>query len=117
MTIDRLRTYCLGLPEACEDFPFGEDVLVFKVAGKMFGMVNFRALPFTMNLKCDPERSADLRERYESISPGYHMNKRHWNTIVMDGNVPDSEALALVDHSYGLVVQGLPRKDRERLQG
>ena len=107
---------CLAKPGAEETIPFGPDVLVYKVGGKMFATAGLSDDVGRMNLKCDPERAADLRERYEAILPGYHMNKRHWNTIVFDGSLAPSLVQELIEMSYRLVVQGLPKKARERLQ-
>ena len=115
MDVEALRDYCLAKPEVTEGFPFGEDVLVFKVANKMFALVALDDVPASVNLKCAPERSAELRATYASITPGYHMDKRHWNTIRLDGSVPSAEVAALVDHSYELVVAGLRRAVRARL--
>jgi predicted DNA-binding protein (MmcQ/YjbR family) len=102
--IDAIREYCLGKPgKVKEDMPFGEDTLVFKVQGKIFLLLSMMARPLAINLKCDPERAVDLRERYDSVRPGYHMNKKHWNTVILDGKVPTKEVLAMIDHSYELV--------------
>ena len=115
MTIDALRQYCLSKPGASEGLPFGDDALVFKVQGKMFALLGLSAVPPSINLKCDPEWSADLRERYASVTPGYHMSKKHWNTVVADGEVPAPEVREMIDHSYDLVVRGLPKAQREAL--
>ena len=104
MTVDAVREYCLkksGM--VTEGFPFGEGVLVFKVYQKIFLLLLLDAHPQTMNLKCDPERAIELRERYAAVQPGYHMNKKHWNTIVLDGSIPPREIRAMIDHSYDLV--------------
>jgi predicted DNA-binding protein (MmcQ/YjbR family) len=100
MTFGPLRDYCIAKPGATEGFPFGETALVFKVAGKMFALVSMDEVPPSVSLKCDPERALELRDRYEAVRPGYHMNKRHWNTLTLDGSIPTGEVLALVDHSY-----------------
>ncbi len=115
MNVEALRDYCLAKKGVTEGFPFGEDVLVFKVMGKMFALVNLRRLPLGVNLKCDPERAIELRERYASVQPGYHMDKRTWNTVVLDGTIPDAEVRDMVDHSYALVVAGLRKADRDAL--
>lgn len=115
MNIESIREYCLAKPGASEGMPFGEDVLVFKVVDKMFALMNLRRLPMSVGLKCDPERAVDLRERYEAVQPAYHMNKKHWNTVVLDGSIPAAEVREMIDHSYNLVVQGLKRADRELL--
>lgn len=115
MHLDALRTYCLAKPGAAEDLPFGPDALVFKVGGKMFALASLDALPPSVNLKCDPERAVDLRERYADVQPGYHMNKRHWNTVGLQGDVPAGVIRQLVDHSHDLVVSGLTRRARAAL--
>ena len=91
---------------------FGDDVLVFKVAGKMFALAALDELPATVNLKCDPEQALELRDRYEEVRPGYHMNKKHWNTIELSGVIPDGEITKMIDHSYDLVVARLPKKPK-----
>lgn len=112
MHLDQFRDHCLAKPAVTEGFPFGNQALVFNVAGKMFALLRLDAIPPSANLKCDPEWAIDLRETYEGVRPGYHMNKRHWNTIVLRGDVPGETVRQLVDHSYGLVVSGLTRKAR-----
>lgn len=116
MNIEELRAYCLAKGEVTESFPFDETTLVFKVAGKMFCMTDLED-SFTINLKNDPERNLELRERYLSIRPGYHMNKRHWNTVDIDGSVPDSLIRQLIDDSYRLVVGKLPKTERDKITG
>ena len=102
MNLEQFRSYCLSLPGSYEDFPFGEDVMVFKVKEKIFALCGIE--PFdSINLKCDPELAAQLRERHSSVLPGYHMNKKHWNTILMDHSVPDRLILEWTEHSYHLV--------------
>ena len=118
----RIYTHCQGFKGVTEGFPFGEDTLVLKVGGKIFALVNLTALPMSINLKCDPERAVELRESMPSILPGYHMNKRHWNTCVLDGSISDDLLYDLIDHSYKLVHSSLPKKtriqiDREHLEG
>lgn len=110
MDLAVFREYCLTKPGAAEETPFGPDNLVFKVAGKMFALASLDEVPPRVNLKCDPERALDLRDRYESVQPGYHMNKRHWNTVEFTGEVPDAEVLRMIDHSFELVARKLPRK-------
>ncbi|MFN8211237.1 MAG: MmcQ/YjbR family DNA-binding protein [Bacteroidales bacterium] len=102
MNIEDLRAYCLKKQNVTEGFPFGEDTLVFKVNGKIFLLASLDEEP-GINLKCDPARALELRERYTSVTPGYHMNKKHWNTVKLDGSVPDKEILSWIDHSYNLV--------------
>ncbi|HEY6952678.1 MAG TPA: MmcQ/YjbR family DNA-binding protein [Bacteroidota bacterium] len=108
MDIDIIRDYCLKKGNNVrEDMPFGEDVLVFKVGGKIFLLTRLLARPLSINLKCDPAKALELREQYESVSPGYHMNKKYWNTVVLDGKIPAKEIFAMIDHSYDEVVKGL----------
>lgn len=102
MNIEILREHCISKRNVTESFPFGDDTLVFKVAGKIFALVNLEG-DLTINLKCDPSLALELRERYAAVTPGYHMNKKHWNTIYIDGTVPDKEVLSWIDHSYDLV--------------
>ena len=115
MDLASFRDYCLAKGATTEGTPFGPDVLVFKVAGKMFAIASLDAVPPRVSLKCDPERALDLRDRYEAVTPGYHLSKKHWNTIELGGDLRAGELRRLVDHSYELVVASLPRKDRERL--
>lgn len=115
MNIESYRTYCISKPGVTEELPFGPDTLVFKVMNKMFSACDIEKFE-SINLKCDPERAIDLRERYAGIIPGYHMNKKHWNTVMCDGSVSDSLIIELIDHSYDLVVSSLPKKDREALK-
>ena len=103
------RKYCLQKAGAIEDTPFGEDVLVFKVSGKMFALAALDEVPTTVNLKCDPDLALELRDRYEQVTPGYHMNKKHWNTVGIEGGIPDPELRKMIDHSYDLVAKGLPK--------
>ena len=102
----------LSKPGAEEATPFGPDVLVYKVGGKMFGLTVPDEFPARINLKCDPERAVLLRDEYESVIPGYHMNKRHWNTLILDGSLPTKLVMELIDHSYQLVAASLPRSKR-----
>jgi predicted DNA-binding protein (MmcQ/YjbR family) len=104
MNIEILREYCISKKNVTESFPFDEDTLVFKTAGRIFALVNLEG-DLTINLKCNPARAIELRERYSSVIPGYHMNKKHWNTIYIDGSVPDKEIFSWVDHSYDLVLK------------
>lgn len=114
---DRVIAECLAKRGAAEDYPFGDEVAVFKVAGRMFALVALGEPPGTVSLKCDPDLADDLRARHAGITPGHHLNKRHWNTVVLDGSVPDDELLELIDHSYELVVARLPRSRRAELPG
>ena len=103
MDIVILREYCLSKKNVTEGLPFGEDTLVFKVKGKIFALANLDG-DLSVNLKCDPSYALELREKYRSVIPGYHMNKKHWNTILLDGSVPDKEVFLWIDHSYDLVI-------------
>ena len=114
MDIESLREYCLKKQDVSEGFPFNESTLVFKVAGKMFALVDIDAYD-SINLKCDPELAMELRERYDAVTAGFHMNKKHWNTILFDGSIPDKLLREWIDHSYLEVVKGLPKKEREKL--
>ncbi len=117
MDIETFRDYCLAKKGVTEDLPFGPDVLVLKVMGKMFALASLDAVPLRLNLKCDPEEAITLREEHpNNILPGYHMNKNHWNTLVLDGFLPNSLIFDLTDHSYNLVIQGLPKKLQEDLE-
>jgi predicted DNA-binding protein (MmcQ/YjbR family) len=109
LNIEELRDYCLQKPGATESFPFGEDTLVFKIAGKMFLLTGLES-GNSFNAKCDPELAVDLRERYTEVQPGYHMNKKMWNTVYMDGSLTRKQLCEMIDHSYDLVVKGLPKK-------
>lgn len=111
MNLDTLQKYCLAKKGVTESFPFDEETLVFKVAEKIFCLINL-ASPWSTNLKCDPEQAIELREEYEEIIPGFHMNKKHWNTIDLHGTLNDSLIEELIDDSYNLVVAGLPKKVR-----
>ncbi len=115
MYLDEFRSACLALPETREDQPFGPDVLVFKVCDKMFALLSLDDIPPRVNLKCDPEEAVALREEYDAILPGYHMNKRHWNTVVLNAEVPTALVHAMIEDSYRLVVAGLRKADRKRL--
>jgi predicted DNA-binding protein (MmcQ/YjbR family) len=115
MNIEVFREYCLGKPAATEDTPFGPDNIVFKVEGKMFALAALDEVPPAVNLKCDPDLALELRDRYAQVRPGYHMNKKHWNTVELDGVIPGKEIRKMVDHSYDLVVKSLPKSRREKL--
>lgn len=109
MDLETFRQYCLGKLAATESTPFGEDVLVFKVGGKIFALAPLDEVPATANLKCNPDMALELRDRYEQVRPGYHMNKKHWNTVELDSGIPDAELRRMIDHSYELVVKNLPK--------
>lgn len=117
MDQEDVRRYCLRKRgKITEEFPFDEEVLVYKVHGKIFLLTNVDELPLSMNLKCDPERAVELRERYAAVRPGYHMHKKYWNTVTADGTVPDDVLYGLIDHSYDEVVKGLPAAVRKGLE-
>jgi predicted DNA-binding protein (MmcQ/YjbR family) len=103
MNIEEIRDYCLSLPEVEETLPFGPDVLVYKVNGKVFLLLPLETDELRLNVKCNPERALELREQYDCVLPGYHMNKKHWNTIVIDGTIPETLIRSWIDHSYDLV--------------
>jgi predicted DNA-binding protein (MmcQ/YjbR family) len=115
MTLETLRDYCLKKKGTTEDFPFDEVTLVMKVMGKMFALISLDSVPLSINLKCDPELAIELRERYEAVEPGYHQNKKHWNTVTIDGSIPNKELIGMIDHSYDLVVKGLKKGERDTL--
>ena len=118
MNIEEFRDYCLAKKGVTESFPFDEQTLVFKVMGKMFALSGLEHQPAKANLKCDPERSIELREEYDGlITPGFHMSKLHWNTVELEMNLPHDLLLGLIDHSYDLVVNGLTKKGKEQLKG
>lgn len=117
MTRDDVLDRCGALPGAVEDYPFGEGVAVFKVGGRMFALVPLAGEPGSVNLKCDPALALELRDRHPAVRPGYHQNKRHWNTVGLDGSIDGGELRWMIDNSYELVVAGLPRAVRERLRG
>jgi len=112
MDFDTLRTYLNSKPGATEDFPFDPVTLVLKVSGKMFALVALDKDPLRINLKCDPEKAQILRDCFAAVIPGYHMNKRHWNTVILDGSIPDDMVRAMIDDSHALVVKGLPKARR-----
>ncbi len=116
MHLDEFRNYCLAKQSVAETLPFGPDTLVMKVGGKMFALTGLDEGDFRINLKCDPDRAVELRECYPSIVPGWHMNKRHWNTLhVEKGDLSNALLRELIDHSYALVVAKLPRRVRDAL--
>ena len=116
MTFETLKNHCLARAGVREDFPFGPDTLVFKVAGKMFMLVGLDDDPLRINVKCEPEHAEALRAIYPSVYAGYHMNKRHWNTVILDGSIPDEVVLEMVDDSYELVVKSLTKRERSGLK-
>jgi len=115
MNIEEIRNYCLAKPGVTEGFPFDETTLVFKVMNKMFALTGLEGDPPFLNLKCDPDRAIELRGQYESVQPGWHMNKAQWNSVYFTGGIPRDLILELIDHSYDLVVARLKKKDRDEL--
>lgn len=115
MNIETLREYCLSKKAVTEDFPFGETTLVFRVQEKIFLLMALDAQPLQFNAKADPEKAIALREEFAAVKPGFHMNKKHWNTVVIDGSIPLSRITEMIDDSYTLVVQSLPKKIRTGL--
>ncbi|HEY9197657.1 MAG TPA: MmcQ/YjbR family DNA-binding protein [Mucilaginibacter sp.] len=115
MNIEELREYCLQMPGVTEGFPFGEDTLVFKVAGKIFLLIGLET-GNRFNVKCDPELAVDLRERFSEVIPGYHMNKKMWNTVYMDGSLTRKQLHEMIDHSYREVFKGLTKKIKAEIE-
>lgn len=115
MTPQELRAFCLSFNDVVEDFPFGPEISVFKVSGKLFALSSLDGAPLTVNLKCDPDMAVQLRAAHPEIVPGWHMNKRHWNTVTVDAKLPDAMVRELIEDSYDLVVAGLPKAVRLRL--
>lgn len=115
MDIEHYHNYCMAKAGVTEEFPFDSNTLVFKVMGKMFALCDVNSFT-SINLKCDPELAIELREQYEGVTPGYHMNKKHWNTVLMDGSIDDRLVAQWIDHSYTLVVASLTKKLRAQLE-
>lgn len=115
MDIEQYREYCITKAGVTEEFPFDQNTLVFKVMGKMFALCDVQAFE-SINLKCEPEKAIELREQYEGVTAGYHMSKKHWNTVVMDGSINDKLIRGWIDDSYNLVVAGLPKKVQAELK-
>ncbi|HVI49128.1 MAG TPA: MmcQ/YjbR family DNA-binding protein [Chitinophaga sp.] len=114
MDLAQFQEYCLSLPGVTEEFPFGEETLVYKVSGKMFTLTNIEEFE-SINVKCDPDEAVELRERYEGVTPGYHMNKKHWNTVAVRAGISNKLLQEWIRNSYDLVVASLPKKEREKL--
>ncbi len=108
--------YCLNKKGVKEDFPFDEETLVFKVMGKIFVLISLEKIPLQINVKCNPEKAIELRERFDNVQPGWHMNKNYWNTIIVDDNIRWSDLKEWIDHSYDEVVNNLKRSDKEKLK-
>lgn len=115
MNIEEFRIYCLEKLSVTEEFPFGPETLVYKVAGKVFALTGLDEINFKVNLKCDPDYAEELRESHHEVKPGFHMNKKHWNTVDFEGSLPEELLRKLIDHSYELVVKSLPKSKRENL--
>jgi predicted DNA-binding protein (MmcQ/YjbR family) len=115
VNIESFRTYCLNKKGVTEEFPFDEQTLVLKVMGKMFALANVNDFA-SINLKCDPENAVELREKYTAVQPGYHMSKKHWNTVLIDGSIPDKLLRQWIDESYHLVVYGLTKTQKIALE-
>jgi predicted DNA-binding protein (MmcQ/YjbR family) len=115
LDIEQIRKYCLRKKGVTEEFPFGEDTLVFKVAAKIFLLASLDTFPLQINLKCEPEKAIELREEYESVQPGYHMNKKHWITVTIDGSVSENKIFGWIDDSFNLVVAGLTKSKQKIL--
>jgi predicted DNA-binding protein (MmcQ/YjbR family) len=109
MNIEEFRKYCLSKKGVKEEMPFGDTTLVFKVIGKMFALTSLEG-DFSINLKCDPALALELREQYASVLPGYHMHKKHWNTIYVDGSISSNLIYAWIDHSYNIVIENFTKK-------
>lgn len=114
MNTKEIKNYCLKKKGAFESYPFGVGVPVIKVVNKMFALFSEDVDPIRMNLKCDPEDAQALRKQYDAVTPGYHMNKQHWNSVNLDDSVPDAVIKEMIDHSYQLVVKSLKKSDREK---
>jgi predicted DNA-binding protein (MmcQ/YjbR family) len=116
MNIEEIRTYCLSKKGTTEDFPFDETTLVFKVGGKMYALVSLDETPLRINLKCNPDKAISLREEYSFVIPGYHMNKKHWNTIILQTETPAQFITGLIDDSYGLIYDSLPARTQKQIE-
>jgi predicted DNA-binding protein (MmcQ/YjbR family) len=114
MDLDKVRSYCLKKKGVTETLPFDEETPVYKVMGKMFLLSNLTP-PVSINIKCDPELAVELREKYYAVTPGFHMNKVHWNTVILDGSISDKYIYEWIDLSYNLIIKGLPKKEKEML--
>lgn len=116
MDLTEIRNYCMKKSWSTEDFPFDFDVLAIRLSGKIYLLTNIKTTPLKINLKCDPENALYLREHYKGkILPGHHMNKKHWNTVIIDGSIPENEIYKMIDESYSLVYKGLNRKQQEQI--
>ncbi len=116
MNYSTSKKYLLDKPESLESYPFGDDIPVFKVKNKVFAILGIKGDVGQLNLKCDPDEALSLRDIFEAVIPGYHMNKKHWNTIILDGSIPEGEIERMIDNSYSLVVRGLKKLERQGLE-
>ncbi|WP_250655407.1 MmcQ/YjbR family DNA-binding protein [Alkalimarinus coralli] len=116
MDYNTAKQYLLSKPEADESEPFGDDIPVFKVCNKVFAILGMKEGVGQLNLKCDPDEAVALRDIFDAVIPGYHMNKKHWNTVILDGSIPHGEIERMIDHSYTLIVKGLKKLDRQGLE-
>jgi predicted DNA-binding protein (MmcQ/YjbR family) len=114
MNVETVRHYCLKKEQVSEDFPFDDETIVFRVGGKIFVLMGIYDRPLTVNLKCDPELAIELRERHEEVQPGWHMNKKHWNTVTLSGTLSSKEIFSMIDHSYELVKKGARPPHRKK---
>ena len=114
--LKQLQKHLMSKPETTEEKPFGPQVLVYKVMGKMFALVAWEQDPLHLSVKCDPEEAILLRKQYEAITAGYHLSKTHWNTIVLDGSIPDDEIYEMIDDSYELIVEKMPKRDQAKIR-
>lgn len=117
MNHKQVEEYILAKPGAKLDYPFGEEVAVYKIQGKMFALIAEKSDPLRLSLKCEPLLAVTLREKYESVMPGYHLNKKHWNTLVLTGQLSNQEVFDLINHSYQLVLDGLSQEGQDKLSG
>ena len=116
MNANKVKNYLLNKPEAWEDFPFGPDAAVYKIETKIFALLFQQNGQDKLNLKCDPQQARELRDVFDAVQPGYHMNKTHWNTVILDGSLPAGEIQRMIDHSYSLVVKSLKKAVRQGLE-
>ncbi|ULL17204.1 MmcQ/YjbR family DNA-binding protein [Paenibacillus sp. H1-7] len=115
MSIESLTRYCLSKKGSSQDYPFGDDVMVIRVASKIFAFLSERNRQPNISLKCDPFIAENLRQQYPAVTPGYHLNKSHWNTVIIDGSIEEPELFSMIDHSYELVFKGLKKAEKEAL--
>jgi predicted DNA-binding protein (MmcQ/YjbR family) len=116
INIEEITEYCSKKKGVTQEFPFDEETLVLKVMGKIFLLASLEKIPLQINIKCNPEEAIELREKYEAVIPGYHMNKKHWNTVIVDNTIPPKNILSWIDDSYNLVVNGLKKSEKEELK-